>query len=155
MHLVCLCYIRLTSSLPLTVLVNDRYLPLITDEVDVTRAMVAQVYNRKSSGNHLNINFSSYKQIDFEDKTVSRPSYLLDGNTKTGKTVYILRLDLIRSKDSQQIYSRMRTTGKMLCNKARHIKSPRSPTVSSAARSHSGCVLRQGMHAIDPVPFIP
>ena len=34
-----------------------------------------------------------------------------------------------------------------------HLKSPRSLTVSSASRSHSGCVLHQGMHAIDSRPF--
>ena len=37
--------------------------------------------------------------------------------------------------------------------KRRHLKSPRSLTVSSASRSHSGCVLHQGMHAIDSRPF--
>ena len=42
---------------------------------------------------------------------------------------------------------------KMSRRKRRHLKSPRSLTVSSASRSHSGCVLHQGMHAIDSCPF--
>ena len=38
--------------------------------------------------------------------------------------------------------------------KCRHLKSPRSPTVSSAPRSHSGCVLHQGILSTR-VPFVP
>ena len=39
--------------------------------------------------------------------------------------------------------------------KRRHLKSPRSLTVSSTSRSHSGCISHQGMHAIDSHPFHP
>ena len=38
--------------------------------------------------------------------------------------------------------------------KRRHLKSLRSLTVSSASRSHSGCLLHQGM-LLTPVPFVP
>ena len=37
--------------------------------------------------------------------------------------------------------------------KRRHLKSPRSLTVSSASRSHSGCVLHQGI-LLTPIPFV-
>ena len=38
--------------------------------------------------------------------------------------------------------------------KHRHLKSPRSLRVSSASRSHSGCLLHQGI-LLTPIPFIP
>ena len=38
--------------------------------------------------------------------------------------------------------------------KRRHLKSPRSLTVSSVSRSHSGCLLHQGI-LLTPIPFVP
>ena len=38
--------------------------------------------------------------------------------------------------------------------KRRHLKSPWSLTVSSASRSHSGCLLHQGI-LLTPIPFVP
>ena len=43
---------------------------------------------------------------------------------------------------------------RMSRRKRRHLKSPRSPTVSSASRSHSGCLLHQGI-LLTPIPVVP
>ena len=43
---------------------------------------------------------------------------------------------------------------RMSRRKRQHLKSPRSLTVSSASRSHSGCLLHQGI-LLTPIPFVP
>ena len=43
---------------------------------------------------------------------------------------------------------------RMSRRKRRHLKSPQSLTVSSATRSHNGCLLHQGI-LLTPIPFIP
>ena len=52
------------------------------------------------------------------------------------------------------LFNKTRVLTRMSRRKCRHLKSPRSLTVSSASKSHSGCLLHQGI-LLTPIPFVP